>query len=387
MKKKGIIYLDYAAATPIDPEVQAAMEPWTENKFCNPSATYTLAHEARKAIDDSRSTVAQFLHCEPREVIFTSGGTESDNLAVLGVARTHKTGDIILSIIEHPAVLEPARQLLNEGFTLRFAPVQRTGLIILEKFEEHLRRSGQNCILTSVMLANNEIGTIQPVAELVSLLKKYSPAAVFHTDACQIAGFLDLDVKKLEVDLLTINSNKIYGPRGVGALFVRRGLTLSPLMFGGHQEYGLRPGTENTAAIVGFSKALEICAKKHEQESIRLKKLRDKLIEGILKNIPYTKLNGDHKNRLPNNVNILFNGIEGEALLFCLDDAGICASMGSACASGSLDPSPVLLAIGLSREQARSSIRFTLGRYTTDEEIDYLLKILPQIIAALRSRN
>lgn len=373
------IYLDHAATTPLDDEVFAVMEPWlrSEGEFGNPSAVYQSGHRARQAIDEARSTIAGVLNCSPQELIFTAGGTESDNLAILGAARAAGSGKIVTTVIEHPAVLEPCQALEQEGFELEVVPVERNGIVSVD---ELVRTVDDTTILVSVMLANNEIGTIQPVAEITKAVKAKNPETLVHTDACQATGALSLDVTELGVDLLTINASKIYGPKGVGALYIKRGTKLKPLTFGGGQEQALRPGTENVAGIVGFAKAVEIADAQRADENERLTKLRNQLVDGILKSIPDTILNGDRDKRLPNNANILIKGIDGEALIFQLDQAGIEAALGSACATGSIEPSKVLRAICLTDDDSRRSLRLTLGRNTTEAEIDQVLELLSQIV-------
>lgn len=442
MNQKKNIYLDYAAATPLDEAVLAAMEPWLRMEYGNPSSVHAAGLRARQAIDEARAQITAILNCAAAEIIFTSGGTESDNLAILGSAHYVGQGSVLMSAIEHPAVLAPARELQEQGFTVATISVNKDGIIDQKKFVAAVaaelakninatpantsdstkntnntpstntkksknrqsknsnntpnNSSLQNFLLISIMLANNEIGTIQPIAELTrqarELVATSAPEQAtektatlyFHTDACQAAGFLDLDVQKLGVDMLTLNGSKIYGPRGAGLLYIKKGVELEPLFYGGHQEQSLRPGTENTAAIVGLAKALELAAEQRQKETARLTALRDKLIQGILQNIPGTKLNGSTTERLPNNANIFFAKIDGEALLFALDQAGIQVSLGSACASGVLDPSHVLLAMGLTPDQARQCARFSLGRHTTAAEIDRVLAVLPDIVKKLR---
>lgn len=380
------IYLDHAAATPLDKRVFGVMKPWLLNNFGNPSSFHTPGKQAKDAISEAREKVAKILTCRAEEVVFTSGGTEADNLALLGLTRANaEVGKhLVVSAIEHHAILEAAGRLKKEGFEVTYLKPNSEGIIEIDAIKKTVR---PNTILVSIMLANNEIGTIQPVSEIGNWLQKHrgiKQFPIFHTDACQAAGALDLSVEKLHVDSLTINGSKIYGPRGVGALFLRRGLKIQPLMFGGAQERGLRPGTENVAGIIGLAKALELVQKEKNKEAERLKKLQNKLIDGIFKNIPKTKLNGSHEKRLPNNVNISFLDVEGEALVLYLDAKGIFVSTGSACTSASLDPSHVLLAIGRTPEEAHGAIRFTLGHNTTVADIDYVLKTLPPIVERLR---
>jgi cysteine desulfurase len=383
---KRFVYLDHAATTPLDPRVFAVMKPWLTEKFGNPSSFHSAGKEAKDAIEAARVSISKNLSCRAEEIIFTSGGTESDNLAILGFARANSSAGkhLIISAIEHHAVLEAAKRLEKEGFEISYVQPNLEGIIELDSIKPLVR---PDTVLISVMLANNEIGTIQPISEIGNWIQKTRGAKqypVFHTDACQAAGALELSVEKLHVDLMTINGSKIYGPKGTGALYIHHGLRLQPLQFGGAQERGLRPGTENVAGIIGLAVALELAQKEKNKESERLIILRDKLISEILKNIPKTQLNGHSKNRLPNNVNISFLDIEGEALLLYLDAQGVCASTGSACASASLDPSHVILAIGRSPEEAHGAMRFTLGHSTTEKDIDYVLKVLPPLVEKLR---
>jgi len=387
---KREVYLDHAATTPLDPRVKEVMLEYLEDKFANPSSFHSQGKEVKDAMQDARFQIAGVLSCRPDEILFTSGGTESDNLAILGYARKNKSAGkhIITSKIEHHAVLEAVIYLeKKEGFEVTYLEPDRDGLVSAQQVEQALRK---DTILVSIMYANNEIGTILPIAEIGNMIQKWRrdhnrPELVFHTDACQAAGYLDLNVEKLHVDMLTLNGSKIYGPKGVGLLYARRGLKLQPLQFGGAQERGLRPGTENTAGIIGLAKALELAQKSAKKEVERLTSLRDSLISGIQKRVSKTRLNGHATQRLANNVNISFMDIEGEALLLYLDAEGIAASTGSACTSASLDPSHVILALGLPYEVAHGSIRFSLGKITTQEDIDYVLQALPPLVEKLRS--
>lgn len=384
------MYLDHAATTPLDPRVLEAMLPYLKEEYGNPSSFHTLGKDAKDAIDDARLRLANILHARQDEILFTSGGTESDNMAVLGYARANqKDGKhLITSAIEHHAVLEAMMHLeKKEGFEVTYLSPDKFGVITPEQVAQAFR---EDTILISIMYANNEIGTIEPIAEIGNVIQKYRQAAgrawpVFHTDACQVTGFLDLNVEKLHVDLLTLNGSKMYGPKGVGLLYVKRGIKLQPLVFGGSQERSLRPGTENIAGIVGMAKALELVQAEKVAESKRLIALRDYLIDGIVSSIPKIRINGHRTERLPNNVNISFMDIEGEALLLYLDAAGIYGSTGSACTSASLDPSHVILALGMPYEVAHGSLRFTLGHATTKENIDYVLEILSPLVEKLRS--
>ncbi|MDP3052438.1 MAG: cysteine desulfurase family protein, partial [bacterium] len=382
------------ATTPLAPEVKKAMDPfWSEN-FGNPSSIYQTGIKAKIALSQARQKIAKILGATETEIIFTAGGTESANLAILGLSRSvqkklKKPGHIITTKIEHPAVLNSAFALEEEGFDVSALPVDKYGLITAEQIKKAVK---PETILVSVMYANNEIGTIEPIALIGKLLKKINqerksknlPKIYFHTDACQAAGYLDLNVEKLGVDLLTLNGSKIYGPKGSAILYVRAGTPLTPIIFGGGQEKGLRSGTENVPSYIGLAKALELAQKNRKKEFQRLEKLSKNLTERILKTIPKTFLNGHPEKRLPNNVNITILDIEGEALLLHLDQYGICASTGSACHSQTLQPSHVLQAIGLPREIIHGSLRLTLGRETTKKDIDYVLKILPQVVKKLR---
>ncbi len=382
------VYLDHAAATPVDPRVLAAMQPFFAEQFGNPGSFHTPGLRAKEAVAAARETIAKILNTRADEIIFTSGGTESDNLALLGTIRAHKaTGNhVITSSVEHPAVLEPLQLLEKRGeIELTILPVDRDGRVNPSDVANALKPT---TILVSIMYANNEIGTIEPIADIGRVILKWrkeheTAFPLFHTDACQASGALDMDVEKLHVDLLTLNASKIYGPKGVGALYVRRGTKLDAQIRGGGQEKNLRSGTENVPGIVGFAEALKIAQDEKETENARLIALRDQLIEGLLQ-IPKTRLNGHATERLPNNANISFLDIEGEAAILYLDAEGIAASTGSACASLSLDPSHVILATGLSYEGAHGSIRFSLGRSTTTDDIEHVINVMPGIIQKLR---
>lgn len=376
------IYLDHAATTPIDPRVYEAMQPYFTEKFGNPSSIYQTGQIARNAIERARLEVANILGALPDEIIFVAGGTESDNLAIFGVARAnqHKGKHIITSKIEHHAVLHPCEQLEKEGFEVTYIPVEKNGIVDPEKVKNAMR---DDTILVSIMYANNEVGTIQPIAKIGRTCKKRG--IPFHTDACQASGALPLNVDKLHLDLMTINGSKMYGPKGIGVLYIRKGTAIKPIMFGGEQEKKMRPGTENVPGIIGFAKALQLAEESREKESVRLCDLRDYMIREILTRIPKVELNGDLIQRLPNNVNVSVLEIEGEALLLRLDMKGISASSGSACTSGSLDPSHVILALGKTHFVAHGSIRFSLGKSTTKKDIDYVLDILPKIVDDLRA--
>ncbi|TAK04152.1 aminotransferase class V-fold PLP-dependent enzyme [Patescibacteria group bacterium] len=383
------VYLDHAAATPLAPEVLEAMRPFLGADCGNPSSFHGDGKAAKDAVDAACSRIAKRLQARPDEILFTSGGTESDNLAVLGYARANKEKGmhLVTTAFEHPAVLESVGHLVRkEGFTQTVVSPDRDGLV---KAEDVLAAVRPDTVLVSVMLANNEIGTIQPVADIGRELQKMREAgktkAVLHTDACQGAGAMELDVEKLHAGLLTINGGKIYGPKGIGALYVKRGLKLQPLQFGGTQERGIRPGTENVPGAVGLAEALDRAQDGMEEENARLIPLRDRLVKGLLARVPKTRLNGHATRRLPNNANLSFLDVEGEALLLYLDAAGIEASTGSACTSAALEPSHVILSLGLPYEVAHGSLRFSLGRATTDHDVDYALDILPPLVEKLRS--
>jgi len=376
------IYLDNAATTPVDKRVLEAMLPYYSDVFGNPSSLHSHGQEAKKAIEEAREKVAKALGADSEEIYFTSGGSESDNWALKGVAYAlkEKGNHIITTEIEHHAVLHTCRYLEKEGFKVTYLPVDEYGLV---KPEDLKKAITDKTILVSIMFANNEIGTIEPVDELVKIAHEKN--VYFHTDAVQAVGNVPIDVKKLDVDLLSLSAHKIYGPKGVGALYIKKGVKIHSLIQGGTQEKNRRAGTENVPGIVGLGEAIELITKNLDSHINKLTFLRDKLINGILEKIPYTRLNGHPTKRLPGNVNVSFEFIDGESLILNLDMAGICASSGSACTSGSLEPSHVLLAIGLSKELARGSLRLTIGKDNTEEDIDKVLEALPQIVKRLRS--
>ncbi|MCR4285236.1 MAG: IscS subfamily cysteine desulfurase [archaeon] len=383
MDKKST-YFDNAATTPVDKEVVKAMLPYFNQIYGNPGSMHSEGLKGKQALDSSRETISKILNCEPEEIIFTGSGTESINMAIKGIAhhqnkKLGKGNHIITQKTEHPAVLETCEFLEKEGYEVTYLDVDRYGLISLDELEKAIK---SETILVSIMYANNEIGTIQPIKEISEICKKNK--VLFHTDACQASEYLNLDVKNLGVDLMSLNASKVYGPKGIGLLFLRKGVTLTPLIHGGGQERRLRSGTENIPLIVGFAKALEIASKDKGLECERLTKLSNKLIDGILKTIPKAFLNGHPTKRLPNNVNISILDIEGEAALLYLDKEGICASTGSACTSKTLDPSHVILALGLPYEAAHGSMRFTLGKNTTKEGIEKLINLFPKIVKRLR---
>lgn len=382
MKK---VYLDYAATTPVDKRVLKAMLPYFRIKFGNPSSIHKWGQEARRAVEEAREKVAQVLNCFPEEIYFTGTTTTSDNLAIQGVMRALKKegkNHLITSAIEHHAVLDACKALEKEGFKLTILPVDRQGVVKIEGLASALI---PNTGLVTVMYANNEVGTIQPIEEIGRIIKKSKIKNLyFHTDAATVPEYLPLDVKKLGVDLLSLGSHKFHGPKGVGILYVKKETPILPLTFGGHHESGVWPGTEAVPLIVGMAEALVIAQKEAKEASERVKKLRDKLIEGVLKKIPGSYLTGHPTRRLPDIASFVFENVEGEAILLALSDLGIAASSGSACTSGILEPSHVLTAMGISRELSHGSVRFSLGKETTEEEIDYVLQILPEVIARLR---
>jgi len=378
------IYLDNAATTRLDDEVLQKMMPYLKENYGNASSIYKLGLEARNAIEDSRAKIASILNCNSDEIYFTAGGSESDNTAIKGIARANrkKGNHIITSKIEHPAVLESCKDLEKEGFEISYISVNENGIINLEELKKAIKPT---TILITIMFANNEIGTIQPIEKIGKIAKENN--VYFHTDAVQAVGSLKIDVQKLNIDSLSLSGHKFYGPKGVGALYVKTGVQFKKYISGGHQERNKRAGTENVAGIVGIGKAIELAYDKLEKHNKKIKELRDyyeKLVKG---KIPYIKINGNIENRLPGNSNISFRFIEGESLLLNLDLKGICASSGSACTSGSLDPSHVLLAIGLPHEIAHGSLRISIGKYNTKEEIDYLVENLFEIVNRLREMS
>ena len=378
------VYMDYAATTYIKPEVIEEMMPYFTEYFGNPSSIYSLSRETKRAFDKARDRVSKAINAESNEIYFTSGGSEADNWAIKGVAFANKNkgNHIITSTIEHHAVLHTCKFLEKHGFEVTYLPVDECGMVNLEELKGAVR---ENTILVSIMFANNEIGTIQNVKEIGKICRDRK--ILFHTDAVQAVGNLEIDVKDMNIDLLSIAAHKIYGPKGIGALYIRKGIKIDNLIHGGGQERGKRAGTENIASIVGFGKAIELATENVKEKTEKLIKLRDKLINGLL-NIPHTRLNGPlGENRLPGNVNVCFRFIEGESILLMLDAKGISASSGSACTSGSLDPSHVLLAIGLPHEIAHGSLRLSIGDKTTEEEVEYVLEVVPPIIQRLRDMS
>ncbi len=374
------IYFDYAATTPVDPRVDKVMRPFFDEKFGNTMSIHSFGQEAKIVLEKSRQTVANLIGAKPNEIVFTGSATESNNLALKGVAFANKDKGkhIIISQIEHPCIMEVAIWLEKQGFEITRLPVDKYGLVNSLDVKKAIRK---HTILVSIIHGSNEIGTIQPIEEIGKVCKEKK--VYFHTDAAQSFGKIPIDVNKMNIDLLTASSHKIYGPKGAACLFVRQGTKIEPILHGGGQESGLRSSTVNIGAIVGFSKACEICKKEMKKESQRLFKLRDKLIKNVLK-IKESHLAGHAKKRLSNNANFWFSFIEGESLVIQLDLLGIAASTGSACSSMKLEPSHVLLAIGLKPQEAHGSLRISLGRWTTEKEIDYLIKVLPKVVKQLR---
>ncbi len=375
------IYLDYAATTPVDPRVLRVMLPYFNEKFGNTMSLHYFGQEAQQALEKSREAVAGLISAKPNEIIFTGSATESNNLALKGIAFVNqkKGKHIIISSIEHPCLMESARWLEKRGFEITRLPVDKYGYIFPESVKKAIKKE---TILVSIIHASNEIGTIQEIAEIGKICK--SKGVYFHTDAAQSFGKIPINLKRLKVDLLSASSHKMYGPKGAACLYVKKGTKIEPILHGGGQEHGLRSSTVNVPAIVGFAEACKIAKRDMNKESKRISRLRDKLIKGVLERIPGFYLNGAVQKRLPNNANFWFKGVEGESIVIQLDLSGIAVSTGSACSSAKLEPSHILLAIGLKHEQAHSSLRVSLGRWTKESEINYLLKVLPGAIKRLR---
>lgn len=376
------IYFDHAATTATDPKIAKVMLEYMTSEFGNPSSIHYFGRKTRRAVAESRENVAALIGAEPEEVFFTSGGSESDNFALKGIAFANKGqgNHIITTSIEHHAVLHTCEWLEKKGFKVTYLPVDADGKVDVAAIKAAVT---DKTILISVMFANNEVGTIEPIAEIGAFA--HQAGIYFHTDAVQAVGHTEINVKKLNIDLLSLSGHKLYGPKGVGALYIRRGVKIEPVQHGGVQERGMRAGTENVPGIVGLGLAARKAIAKLVEENNRLTRLRDKLINAIEAEIPAVKLNGHRQDRLPGNVNFSFSGIDGEPLLLNLDMQGIAASSGSACMAGSVEPSHVLLAMGLTPELAQSSLRLTLGRENTDDNIDTLLEILPKIVKKIRS--
>ena len=387
MTVDGTVYLDHAGTTPLDSKVLEAMVPYFTQHFGNPSSLHSVGQEARYALDEARERVAGVLNCRSREIVFTAGGTESDNAAIHGVATAlHETGNhIVTSSVEHHAVLHACQYLESQGFEVTYLSVDADGMVQPEAVYNAIN---ERTTLVSIMYGNNEIGTINPISEIAKSVKKraeeLSRTIVFHTDAVQAAGYLSLDVAELGVDLLSLSGHKFHGPKGTGVLYMKRGSPYLPLIHGGGQERDRRSGTENIPGIIGLSLALEAADTVREETSQRCAALRDRIIDSVLQQIPGSRLNGHATRRLPNNANFSFTGVEGEPILLGLDMARIAASSGSACSSGSLEPSHVLLALGQSAEIARGSLRLTLGRDNTEDEVEYLLGVLVDLVQRLR---
>jgi cysteine desulfurase len=378
-----IVYMDHAATTFTKPEVLAGMLPYFTDRFGNPSSVYSLARESKQAVETARVKVAEALGAGPEEIYFTAGGSESDNWALKGVAFANrkKGTHIITSKIEHHAVLHPCQWLEKQGFEVTYLPVDQYGLVSPADLEAGIRK---DTILVSIMYANNEIGTVEPVSELGAIAHEHK--VPFHTDAVQAIGNVPIDVQSQNIDLLSLSAHKFYGPKGVGALYIRRGTRIDPLIHGGGQEQKKRAGTENLAGIVGLGKAIGMATQDIEGHNRKIQAMRDRLIKGILA-IPHTRLNGHPEKRLPGNVNISIEFIEGESMLLSLDAFGVCGSTGSACTSGSLEPSHVLLSIGLPHEIAHGSLRLTLGDANREEDVDFVLQVLPGVVDRLRAMS
>ncbi len=378
------VYADNAATTKLSPAVLEAMMPYLTEEYGNPSSLYRFGNHAKRAIEQARKEVADVLGAEPFEILFTGGGTEADNWVkeIMRSLKARGKNHFITSAVEHHALLHSAQRLQKEGFEVTFIPVDREGQIDPEQVRAAIRPETG---LVSIMFANNEIGTIYPIKEIGAICRQ--AGVLFHTDAVQAAGHLPINVKEMNIDLLSLSAHKFHGPKGVGAFYCRRGIPLPSLIDGGAQERSKRAGTENVAGIVGLGAALRLANEEMSETSARVSAMRDRLIDGILQTVPMCRLNGPRHNRLPGNCNISFLGIEGESLLLRLDLAGIAASSGSACASSSLDPSHVLLAIGLPHEVAHGSVRLSLSDYNTEEDVDYILEKLPEIVSTLRSMS
>ena len=383
-----LVYMDHAATTPMREEVLQRMIPFMKENYGNPSSIYTLAQQARNAVDESRRTIAKLIGCRSSEITFTSGGTESDNAAIKGAAfaMRHLGNHIITTSIEHHAVLHTCMQMEQFGFEVTYLPVDKEGKVNISDVENAIT---DKTILVSIMAANNEIGTVQPIAEITNMVKdsasSMGTSILVHSDAVQAMGQIPVNVKDWPVDMLSMSAHKFYGPRGVGALDIKRGTPFEPLLMGGGQERQRRSGTENVPAIVGMELALSLAVMEQEEQGKKLSRFRDTIIEGLSKNVEGILINGHRRDRLPNNVSVSFLGVEGEPILLGLDFSGICASSGSACSSASLEPSHVLLAIGRTADQAQGTLRITLGRDNTQEDVDYLLEVLPKLVERLRS--
>jgi cysteine desulfurase len=375
------VYLDFNATTPVEPEVLDAMLPYFSGEFANAASIHTPGQRARAAVEPAREQVAALIGARPQEIVFTSGGTESDNHAVFGIVEASggREKHVITSAIEHEAVLNACQALEKRGVRLTYLPTNAGGQIDLADLRRAVR---PETVLITIMHANNELGTVQPLEEIGRIAKEAD--VYFHTDAVQSAGKIPIDVNTLQVDLLSISGHKLYAPKGIGALYVRGGTRLRQLLYGGHHQRGFRPGTENVAGIVGLGKAAEIARKSLAEDARRVSALRDKLQQGLLQRVPQSRVNGGAVPRTPNTTNLVIPGVEGEALLIALDLKGLACSTGAACSSGAVEPSHVLTAIGLPPEEARASLRFSLGRHTTPADIDFALNVVPAAVAQLR---
>jgi len=382
--QKRRIYLDHNATTPVHPEVLKAMLPYYKDKFGNASSIHGFGREVKAALEDSREKVAKLINASPNEIYFTSGGTESDNLAIKGTgfANRKKGKHIITSKIEHHAILESCKFLEKEGFEITYLPVDKYGFIDSDDLKKAMRK---DTILVSIMYANNEVGTIEPVEEVCKITKENG--VYFHTDAVQAMGKISVDVQKLNVDLLSISAHKIYGPKGVGAIYIRKGTRITPWSHGGSHERARRAGTENVPSIVGLAKAVEIAYRDMEEQSKHLRNLSEAFYKKLAQAIPDVFLNGDLEKRIPNTLNLSFKAVEGESIILSLDLKGVAVSTGSACASGSLEPSHVLSAMGIAPEIAQAAIRFSFGRENTMEDVEYVVEILPEIVSRLRAMS
>lgn len=379
------IYMDHSAGKPVDPQVTEAMQPCDQSFYGNPSSLHQFGQEARQVLEEARTKVAELINAERKEtIIFTSGATESNNLAIKGVAYRNKDrgNRIITSSVEHMSVVNPVKYLTTKGFEAVLVPVDQYGFVSLKELGKEL---AEKTVLVSIVYANGEIGTIEPIKEISQIV--HSKNAYLHVDATAANGQVPIDVQSEGIDLLTLSSNDMYGPRGVGALYVKDGIRVEPMFHGGGQERGLRSGTENAAGTVGFGKAAEIARKEMQTESERLIRLRDRLIKGLLQPIPYSFLNGHQTRRLPNNASVRYSFIEGESMLLSLDMMGVAASSGSACTAKTLEPSHVLLATGLKHEEAHGSLMFTLGKQNSEEEVDYVINLMPDIVKRLRAMS
>lgn len=382
--RQSRIYLDYAAATPVDSRVIQAMQPYFSNHFGNPSALHTSGIEAKKAVEDARKTIGTILGCHADEILFTSSGTESNNLALLGLAHAHKSrgNHIIISSIEHSSILSAAEALEKEGFVVTRLPVDEQGIVTLEQLKKSVN---DKTILISLMYANNEIGTIQPIREVTRFIKETYPDILIHSDVCQAPGQLSCSVNQLGLDACTINGSKVYGPKGIGLLYLKKGTAIMPNIYGGGQEHGIRGGTENVPSIVGFALALRLAEQERKHEAKRLTVLRDEFIKHVEEEVPGAVLTGHRKHRLPNNAHFTIDEINGETLVLYLNKVGIEAATGAACTTKSIEPSHVLQALGFSKKEAFSAIRFTLGRTTTRDDIHQTIKRLKEAVDTIAS--